>query len=144
MINYKPQNRAESLRVQSLLVDLGVKYLCFCDMFGKNKDLIEIKRGIKMNHTRGPWEICGSTIEVIIDADVEVDCTVIKSADGSEVCLLARDSECSEQLEANARLISAAPDMLEACKLVIEQAGLSTNSPCYIKLKQVIEKAEGK
>ena len=45
--------------------------------------------------------------------------------------------------EANARLIAAAPELLEACKAALmELSGLSNGKEC-IQLKQAIAKAEG-
>lgn len=39
---------------------------------------------------------------------------------------------------------AAAPELLEACKYVLKQAGLSVNSPSYKKLTSALAKVEGK
>jgi hypothetical protein len=55
-----------------------------------------------------------------------------------------------EEARANARLISAAPNLLEACKLVIEQfcpiqSGWSTKTKeAFAAMEQAIAKAEGR
>lgn len=50
-----------------------------------------------------------------------------------------------EEAEANARLISAAPDMLEALELVFNEMDLKTKSQfnCFDKVKRAIAKARG-
>lgn len=58
-------------------------------------------------HTPGPWEV-QSNMEIIVDAT------------GLKVCDIEPDYRTIEQSDANARLIAAAPDLLEACNEALE------------------------
>lgn len=60
-----------------------------------------------------------------------------------------RDSKINnlEEVKANARLIASAPELLEACKDIVNELGNFKNIIQYdsfIKVKQAIAKAEGK
>ena len=94
-----------------------------------------------MPHTPGPWnmqkrEPGDKTIFVSQPADgyhrlrAEIDC----------------DDCDTETAEANARLIAAAPELLEACKLLIEVFNRSGASdyPTVKKAAAAIAKAEGR
>lgn len=63
-------------------------------------------------HTPGPWETCTTNSEQVYAANGlrVADC----HCDGQE------DDMSSEQEEANARLIKAAPDMLEALAFIAD------------------------
>ena len=76
-----------------------------------------------MSYTKGKWLVMGNQRKGHFDF----------------VLPLADDKD----FQANARLIAAAPDLLEALKDILQQAGLSTNCPSYLKMKQAIAKAEG-
>ena len=70
----------------------------------------------------------------------------IYSPDNLEICFLSASNplEFRGEQEANARLIAAAPNLLEACKEVLNMPP-QFNIPCDLvnKLGQVIAKAEG-
>ena len=56
-------------------------------------------------HTNGPWLI------TTIDGD---DCLMVGGGDGSDVVADIRTDRPEDEVEANARLIAAAPDLLAA------------------------------
>ena len=93
----------------------------------------------KIGHTPGPWahfdmgDIQG--VDVGQEANGENPCIVHWS--GFENCELPMD-ECA----ANARLISAAPDLLDALKLVEEHYGEDSDIFCIVR--GAIAKAEGR
>lgn len=92
---------------------------------------------MKIKHTPGPWEARGKIISS------GIDCV------GGE-CI----AECYDNWVANAALIAAAPELLDACKRALIMCSavksnlpLSKNSPILAienELIQAITKAEGK
>lgn len=113
-----------------------------------------------MKHTPGPWQ-------VVETPDSEDQFGVFGTKDVCDslsdsfypmyepVCKLNAvvDHEkntytINEKDKANARLIAAAPDLLEACKAVVERATMIGDihrpSPMVVKCIQAIAKAEGK
>ncbi len=64
-----------------------------------------------MKHTLGPWLVSPYTTgidEIIIE----------EKAGNNRICVVTGDAEGQEESQANARLIAAAPDLLEALKLI--------------------------
>jgi hypothetical protein len=109
----------------------------------------------KTKHTPGPWEI--ERIYTVID-EIMGSLTIL-AADGFPVCktnhsLISRNRTTPEIL-ANARLIAAAPELLEAAKLALiafdsfsgkDLHGFSCPDQCHYcgsieALKSAIEKA---
>lgn len=88
-------------------------------------------------HTPGEWKVWGGGINVRTKKG-----HIFIAACGSN------DSQRSiEEYQANARLISAAPDLLEACKKAYQYIGNIADGKATIiftKLQQAIAKAEGK
>ena len=78
-------------------------------------------------HTEGPWFVDGNSI-----AHQSGD---IATLDGVRPY---------EEEEANARLIAAAPELLEACRdaAIRLEVGNSTDNPTYRQLEAAIAKAE--
>ena len=82
-----------------------------------------------MKHTPGPW--------------TEID-GLLTCSDGLPPFAFQRPQE---ELQANARLIAAAPDLLEACHMTL--AAIAADLPdwaiieCKAKLRTAIAKAEG-
>jgi hypothetical protein len=74
-----------------------------------------------------------------------VDDTLVSDADGRAVAAAcARDyGKDWELIEANARLIVAAPELLEALKGVLEIEGWDMAHPRYTAARAAIAKAEG-
>ena len=67
-----------------------------------------------MSHTPGPWSLSGESVYA----------TRVDGPDGNKVALaqyLLSDGRSIPEAIANARLISAAPDLLEACELAIHK-----------------------
>ena len=85
----------------------------------------------KVAHTKGPWMVephSDRDESVSVVADYQVLADGVKQAHWIAECDSGADSEMSsdeyevalETMEANARLIAAAPDLLAACKGVFE------------------------
>ena len=99
----------------------------------------------KHAHTPGPWEI--------------EDCTPGESTGlcfevGTKDSVIARTTDGWKEAHANARLIAAAPEMYEMCKLLLPNFSLQANNGhCYPfesrvgefadKLREVLAKVEG-
>lgn len=66
-----------------------------------------------MKHTPGPWRIIDHDEEYITITDAEQDFGVCKLEESA--------SENREIMKANAHLISAAPEMLEICELILKE-----------------------
>tara|TARA_R110000787_G_scaffold209159_1_gene319202 strand:- start:125 stop:427 length:303 start_codon:yes stop_codon:yes gene_type:complete len=62
----------------------------------------------KQTHTPGPWSI---------EDDTPGETTGLRFAINSKDYIIARTTDGWKEAEANARLIAAAPELLEQCKL---------------------------
>lgn len=88
-------------------------------------------------HTKGPWKIDQELIVSVAD----------KNGDWPIICRRVPDSQSiisHKEIQANMRLISAAPDMLVAlkeAKLVLEA---QNNDCCLVSVLEAIKKADGK
>jgi len=82
----------------------------------------------KHKHTPGPWEVFES----------HTGPYVIDSAEQAAVCKL----EWCLEAKANARLIAAAPELLDALRLVLAHAGALTGAD-WTAIRAAIAKAEG-
>lgn len=93
-----------------------------------------------MKHTEGPWEITQNQFNKTVfigEYPIFTEC-------GSR--------ENNMRHWADARLIAAAPDLLEACKELVDGPGLCGNEPWRVeslrnaiaKCRAAIEKAEGR
>lgn len=96
----------------------------------------------KPAHTPGPWEVVGSRICTVANDNERI--TLAKTEPGGAFAM-------SEQQDANARLIAAAPELLEALKAASEwlnDMGCEHEQPdlrCVVCLVNVaINKAEGR
>jgi len=89
-----------------------------------------------MTHTPGPWAIAGEEhANVILSEDfVIADVYAFKKGEAGP--------RTDEEGEANARLIAAAPDLLEVAKAAYVY--ITGNPGLENALKQAIAKAEGK
>lgn len=87
-------------------------------------------------HTPGPWQYgrCGG--------DCGVYTAGLKPVEIAHINNIDEDNSC-KVMDANAKLISAAPDLLEALNLVFEHAKLiiNDNHPDYKKTIAAIKKA---
>ena len=68
-----------------------------------------------MKHTPGPWKVFQDDFYVV---GVESDCAIIADHLYESNDPTVRD--ILPELEANARLIAAAPDLLKACQYVVD------------------------
>jgi hypothetical protein len=95
-------------------------------------------------HTPGPWQYDYSPNHSGINPSF-----LVMAGDHTVVAEVERDSERGVRggiVEANARLIAAAPDLLSAAQLVrdcLYEQGLSTHA-CLGPLESAIAKAEGR
>lgn len=89
----------------------------------------------KAKHTSGRWDV-----EIIED-----ECELWITNNQNCIAKLSLfGTNCIMEQEANARLIAAAPDLLEACKMLIEETNAGTWDCLPIeKAKAAITKAEG-
>ena len=88
-------------------------------------------------HTPGPWRVG------------PVDDTVVTDADGKEVAAIDGDYNSPDEwprMEANARLIAAAPELLDALKRLINPSPGTAKLPPWVYGIAVpaIAKAEGR
>ena len=87
-------------------------------------------------HTPGPWRVG------------PVDDTIVTDAAGKEVAAIDGDYNSPDEwprMEANARLIAAAPDMLAALRLCAEGAGFQYMTfESRAAVNAAIAKAEGR
>jgi hypothetical protein len=108
-----------------------------------------------MNHTKGPWRLKRSTTFRGNDLVEYYWVGTGAIGDESPVCSLQVKVKYNEEQLANARLIAAAPEMLEAlrmCEAMLHAQGLKaeidrepfTRELELIAVKQAIAKAEGK
>lgn len=94
---------------------------------------------MNQSHTPGPW-----------DKDYDYGHEfIISTSDGATVCEVASDGELESDAVANARLISAAPELLDALKIMVA-AFVATNHKhdaaeynCVIAARNAISKATG-
>ena len=107
-------------------------------MSGVQKQKMEKRGGGEMRHTPGPWMIQQQAGRVWIYSSNHPE---------GHICEFI-DRGLRERKEANAHLIAAAPELLEALKLMREdyedcEEGLITDKTMAIA-KQAISKAEGR
>ncbi len=84
-------------------------------------------------HTPGPWQFDG------LDK-------IIGDQGNAEVCQVWGAAVEDQDGYANARIIAAAPDLLEACKCALnslDMIGATRGSPITTQLRAAIAKAEG-
>lgn len=92
-------------------------------------------------HTPGPWKI-----------DYADTITVREEAKNGRICSLYMlmpgnyGRRSPREVEANARLIAAAPDLLDACKEFVRkvESGEARSTRSYQQMKAAIAKAEGR
>jgi hypothetical protein len=99
-------------------------------------------------HTPGPWEISYGKIRPARPIEGY-------TLGYAPICIVRGDKRLHGNgvREANARLIAAAPELLEALKdleeyvsnnIICEPTGIDVNGECFIKARAAIAKAEGK
>ena len=91
-------------------------------------------------HTPGPWEVVGSRICTVAN-DIE-RITLAKTEPGGAFAM-------SEQQEANAHLIAAAPAMYEALQIMVRAANVDEIDPLVMfasieRAKGALAQAEGR
>jgi hypothetical protein len=87
-------------------------------------------------HTPGPWRAdCGGS------GNQRGGFSVTAANDGVVICGRMGWPHCADESEANARLIAAAPDLLAACKALVEG---EYDAPVMPMARAAIAKAEGR
>jgi hypothetical protein len=90
-------------------------------------------------HTEGPWKVDGKT-ELCITDDISrfIGSASIMGSDNNY-------AEAYEEAKANARLMAAAPDLLDALEAMIDSGEIAhcCSSPLVILAKKAIDKAKG-
>lgn len=87
-----------------------------------------------VKHTPGPWGVYPDCPNTMVYCDDKAGSRVADCS--SETTDLSK-----EEKEANAKLIAAAPELLEAC--IKARSAFLTSEPEYDLLTEVIEKATG-
>lgn len=90
----------------------------------------------KQKHTPGPWEL---GIDDHLQEVTSLDGVVCQLYEYGEI----KPAKRMRNSEANARLIAAAPDLLEACINVTGEPAADMPYTTYEKLLQAIKKATG-
>ena len=85
-----------------------------------------------MKHTSGPWKLRS---DALIVGNNDVNMSIAIAYDKSS----AADGVSREEMEANARLIAAAPDMLEALETLTAIVGLTAIK--YENQKEMLQEA---
>lgn len=95
-------------------------------------------------HTPGPWTVNEDT------GEIEAHCMVLGNVYGAEDFPCCEDDEGLQECKANALLIAAAPDLLEALKDVLDafdclgECDCEGSSLCAVcNAQNAIAKAEG-
>ncbi len=101
---------------------------------------------MRMGHTKGPWKVYHKVFRPQLSSRKVLE--VQDSNGNSVVPWTGFDSanQSTKEKIANARLIAAAPELLEALKDAIQTAGLEKHPfrPWHLTAREVIKKAEGK
>lgn len=92
------------------------------------------KNGVSEKHTPGPWDI-KTTDRTFVH--------VIQRGDMSRPVAHLNYTMGIEQCEANARLIAAAPTLLDACKRALDQTDRNARPSDWGLLRDAINKATG-
>ena len=87
-------------------------------------------------HTPGPWRTFNVADVFPDDGDTEGGRQIADCAVGELIGF--------HEAAANARLIAAAPDLLEALKDMVLYCDMFPNAPYHVKAKAAIAKAEGR
>jgi len=72
-----------------------------------------------MSHTPGPWK--ADSKPMLGDSTIKVSANILDREDIlKSICWVSPHDWCKGEQQANANLIAAAPDLLEACKKNVE------------------------
>ena len=107
-----------------------------------------------MEHTKGPWESEGTLIfgTSVGGCQMEESTFLVAQARGWGHLQYLGEAKAVAEQEANAHLIAAAPDLLEACNDAMEALDFCTTSiykedkrkQAIVKLMKALAKAEAK
>ena len=90
----------------------------------------------QVTHTQGPWAIEDCT---------PGESTGLRFAINSKDNVIARTTDGGKEAQANARLIAAAPELLEQCKFLEKLLAMihHESSPMLADLRAILDKVEG-
>ena len=89
-------------------------------------------------HTPGPWAVN----RLITSGNQSLGFHITAPRDGSVSPVCVGEDTGYGEIDANARLIAAAPDLLEALKVIVENGGIGPES-MFHDARAAIAKAEG-
>ncbi len=92
-------------------------------------------------HTPGPWEVYHNGYEDTwsVEGDGDIVCDLWRLSESTH----RRHPHFDDNCEANARLISASPDLLAACEAALEEYSFIYNEEVRSLLTAAIAKAKG-
>jgi hypothetical protein len=98
-----------------------------------------------MKHTPGPWEYYDNATERGLNGITGISYSVCSNKHVDDrFYLICNTTDGFKQAEADARLIAAAPELLEACKEALSVMKRYADVPVHIlALEKAIAKAEG-
>jgi hypothetical protein len=97
---------------------------------------------INLGSTPGPWRVVDNT-DLNDALWIEVDHPEVGNVSLAQVINGCDEADELGSMEANAQLISAAPDMLAALHTILNHHAGSLNTPAYEAAMSAIAKAEG-
>ncbi len=96
-----------------------------------------------MKHTPGPWYMEANEAELYYEVNGEMQKMIAIGTAKDESPILAYVPTTWDEDKANARLIAAAPELLEACKGVMDMLdGEFPGHPMSERVRKAIAKAE--
>ncbi len=89
---------------------------------------------VSVQHTRGPWAVSKNSTgrRVTSQTGVVICNAVLRNQGGPKHKAYTK---CVEEAEANARLIAAAPDLLEIAERALRFAEMGTDSPALVTFR---------
>jgi type VI protein secretion system component VasF len=91
-----------------------------------------------IKHTQGPW-----TGRTALDSDGLTCKIVVEDASGANICEVSPHGHSQMKGESNARLIAAAPDLLEVVQAMANFDGRNNNAALKEMARAAIAKATG-
>lgn len=92
-------------------------------------------------HTPGPWRLMNSSKAGFLNVYTTHQTGELEATDF--ICEIGPGARNEGEINANARLIAAAPELLEACKAVSRLDYLQEHNALAAQVKAAIQKAEG-
>lgn len=100
-------------------------------------------------HTPGPWYASApdgsyhDVIRIYSNSDITVPVAVCPQRQSAIMSVIAGQTDATTEAAANARLIAAAPDLLQACRYALDAAMTTGDDATAAPLQEAIAKAKG-